>query len=250
MPAKHAKKSGSKARQGGRSGYTARHIISSTGMVGKTILTFKTSTSKKNQTTLRQKYPGGHKNIGIRYTSNAWEEPGVLRSGSQGQYDYRPPGQERINLIDNWYGFYDHGYVQLLRSRGRYCLYGPPQLTGFWQPLDLFTNAQVTQYLKMNQMGWQMVCLGESKSSGGNLKAPSVIDLAAFQSSSIEKHRKEDQATVQSSFMWGGWSLPFDGTRDPEFMQHRVDKISGHKDRRLRRGPSIYHAYWRRSHGH
>ena len=64
VPASSIKRGGTNTRQGERQGYTARHRIGSIGMVGKTILRFKSTTGKHKQTVLRQKYPGSHSNIG------------------------------------------------------------------------------------------------------------------------------------------------------------------------------------------
>ena len=64
---------------------------------------------------------------------------------------------------------------------GRYTCYGPAQMTGFWQPLDLWMNGMMDKLLGIVQARQEMGGFCEARTSGGHLKAPDMYAAALAQ---------------------------------------------------------------------
>ena len=110
-----------------------------------------------------------------------------------------------------------------MRRRHQHALFGPSGLTGLWQPEDLYSNCKSKRFLRQQQALWEIGEGADFKTRHGNLKAASMPQHAAWNAQAVQDLR-EFPLEIQKSFLWGGWSLPFDGSKDHMFVANRVDR--------------------------
>jgi hypothetical protein len=104
--------------------------------------------------------------------------------------------------------------------KATHSIFGPAGLTGLWQPEDLYSNGAGKGIIRELQGVWELTEGMEYKTSGGKLKAPPPSLHAKWNKEVVEK-LKLKRTQVINSFLFGGWALPFDGSKDHLFLANR-----------------------------
>ena len=130
----------------------------------------------------------------------------------------------KLLLLDSWPGFTRESNPtahELLRRRGQHAIFGPANLSGLWQPEDLYSNCACKKDMRACQALWSVHAGKEYRTKHGKLKSPCLTLHAKWHSEIVDRLKNKDES-ITRSFQWGGWSLPFDGSKDHLFLANRV----------------------------
>lgn len=155
----------------------------------------------------------------VTRSSNGWQKEENLEEMLSSVFAKTEP---QILILDNCEMFQNQDFISNLLNNNVFAFFGPSQFTGLWQPNDLFLHGWLRNHLASCGDVWSRSAEGQQTTKHGNLRAPSVARCAGFVKAIHTSASRSDnvRVAIATSFLWGGWTLPNDGSSDAHFMAH------------------------------